>query len=201
MDESGYYATGGLNGCGISLPVAFNPWKHHLEFIRSAVARYRGNPEALLWLKRISGFMGGTLLDVYVGRLGLPELVGQVVRIAEQQRALTPEGLGRWIGLPVCSYTRIMLSDGSCWVVKPGRQPDRFLHIHPGRFSAHTERCRPSTLIQAVAYAVLFGADFPEPNLNRINRAREAVALPPLDTRMDCSAVLRTIALLTVKNA
>ncbi|HNS30515.1 MAG TPA: hypothetical protein PKL52_08290, partial [Tenuifilaceae bacterium] len=78
-----------------------------------------------------------------------------------------------WLRTSGLEYRSITLSDGSSWTLRLGRMPNRFVHIHPSRYSANTLRIKASTLKTAIALKMVFPTLNIPPNLQQVNQARD----------------------------
>ncbi|WP_372948370.1 hypothetical protein [Mariniphaga sp.] len=145
----------------IQPPITFNPHKHHFGFLKQQIEYWKNLP----WpeAEKELLFIGTNLIDLYCGKLSIDEICRQCLYFAEKEGLSTGERLKNWL-LPK-EFRKIILSDNSEWVIKQGLDPDRFLHIHPAKYSPFTIRVRGSTLKTVVALKVL--AD--EKNQNQIN--------------------------------
>ena len=72
--------------------------------------------------------------------------------------------------------------DSSRWVLRLGDEPERFIHLHPGRWSPATVRMRANvikTALLVLAHVRLIGGD--PMNRDVINEVRQAhLGLSPL---------------------
>ena len=69
-------------------------------------------------------------------------------------------------------YKKITLSDSSVWIVKPGNDQNRYLHLHPGKKSPHTVRVRAGTLKTVLALFYFAPSKFDNKNLQFVNDVR-----------------------------
>ncbi len=151
-------------------PVAFNPYKHHLGFLKQKIQEWKTQPwdqvhhEILL--------IGTNLIDVYHGDLTVKQIFEQVLDFSEKKGLTDAIKLDEWLGHH--EYRKIMLSDRSQWVVRQGQKPAYFLHIHPAKHSPYTNRIRASTLKTAIALYVV-GLPLQEGKLHlpAVNHIRE----------------------------
>ncbi len=150
--------------------------------------------------KSISGvlaFIGGTLLDFYVGDLDVEGITNEIVQILESQNVHNYDGFVQWLGLPGNTHKSLHVSDGSRWVLRLGKNPDFFIHIHPGRYSPLTCRCRPTTLVTAIAYRYLFGFNDENIDIERLNYARAFANLSPVASLKSVPMLVSFIKTLT----
>lgn len=122
--------------------------------------------------------IGANVLDVYFGGLGPGEIVAEVDRqlVAEGVRA--KPAFRHWIA--GAEYHTLELGDGSRWVLLPGRDPERFIHLHPARNSPLTARFPANCWKTAVALYLEDPAANPLHDLVRVNRLRTELGLSPV---------------------
>lgn len=179
-------------------PIAFNPWKHHRGFVCNQIQQIRMEggdlPEQFL------GYIGGTLLDFYIGELPVKAIVDEVKNHFMDMGVAGVGDFKHWLGFPETTFKSICLADGSHWVMRLGHNAEFYIHIHPGRYSALTVRCRPSTLKVAIAYRYLFGFDEEGFAICKVNRARKLAGLPPVESLNSVLALQNFIYHLRINN-
>jgi hypothetical protein len=151
-------------------PVAFNPHKHHLGFLKQKIPQWKTEPWDIV--KQEILLIGTNLMDVYHGDLSVTQILEQVIDFSGKEGLTDAEKLAEWLGHH--EYRKIMLSDESLWVVRQGLKRGYFLHIHPANHSPFTVRIRASTLKTVVALRV-FGLPRQEEKLHlqTVNHTRE----------------------------
>ncbi len=103
-------------------------------------------------------FMGSNLIDLYFGALGVEEICRQCVNLVNDgvarwhEAIITMNSFEQW--LSPYAYRKVALSDGSWWIIKAGNDPERFIHIHPAKYSPATVRIRAATLKTLVAMKI-----------------------------------------------
>lgn len=154
-------------------PVLLNTWKHHAGWIRwrigQAVAAGTPGVEALV---KDLAVVGARLMDMYTGSLTPAEIGEHVIAKLRDADRLAFDQLTVWLQQQG-EYSLIELPDGSKWTIRLGPADGRYLHLHPGRWVAHTIRVQANTLKSAVmahAHALLVGAEPTE--LAIVNEAR-----------------------------
>lgn len=186
------------NGDFVSLdtvkPIAFNPWKHHKNYVCEQIQLIKKQGDKSI--STVLASIGGTLLDFYMGDLDIESIATEIVQILGNQNAVEYDGYVQWLGLPGNTHKSLLVSDGSRWVLRLGHNPDFFIHIHPWRYSPLTCRCRPTTLVTAIAYRYLFGFDDEGVDLERLNKARAFANLSPIASLKDVSALVGFIKIL-----
>jgi hypothetical protein len=169
-------------GDDVPAPILLNLWKHHAGFLRRQIERIAGQGEsALAELSTQLRLVGTDLMDLYTGALR-PAEIGESIRalLAGEDR-LDRETYDAWMAW-YPSHVIALDHDGSRWVLRRGGDPERFVDLHPGRWSPATRRVRASVLKTAVmahALSRVNGSDFRDVSL--INQARrEYLSLPPI---------------------
>jgi len=161
-------------------PVTFNPHKHHLGFLKKQVKSWQNLP----WpeVEKDLLLIGTNLIDLYSGKLSIEEIGRQCLNFAEKEGLASAEKLQNW--LQPKEFRKIKLSDNSEWVIKQGVDSDRFLHIHPAKYSPFTARVRGTTLKTVVAMKVLTGKQTQNQlKLQLVNEVRsKKLGLSPVKT-------------------
>ena len=135
--------------CQIDPPVNFNCWKHHVGFIRTQIKSVQNKGE-LEKLKTILVKIGESQMDLYYGIYPPMEISEQIVNYLEKKKIFLPEQYENWLAENESDYQRINLSDKSVWILRLGENVERYIHIHPGRYSSHTRRVKALTLKTAI---------------------------------------------------
>jgi hypothetical protein len=153
--------------------ITFNIHKHHFRFLTGQLQNW----PSLAWpqVDKELKVIGENLLDLYTGSLSPEEISlessGQLESLNIRNRA----AFEKWL-LPE-KYKKIVLSDGSQWVLKKGNNKPRYIHLHPGKFSPFTIRVRGTTLKTALAViyiAVQTKRDLKQIDLQFVNFVRTA---------------------------
>jgi hypothetical protein len=127
-------------------PVLFNTFKHHAGALRQRVrAVAAGGDDALRQAASHVAILGTKLMDVYTGALSPRDLSQRIIARLEAEGRLEPEAYRAWI-LGSEEYAVVeMPEDGSRWVLRLG-EAERYVHLHPGRWSPATARVRANVL-------------------------------------------------------
>lgn len=140
-----------------------------------------GGPDALPALATELVVVGSQLMDLYDGPLSPREIADGVSgELAAAGRA-APDIFRTWVEAGGGFRTTELADDGSRWVLRMG-DAERFVHVHPGRYSTHTVRVRAPVLTTAVmarAWAGIHGGDpLDRSVVNRVRR--EFLGLAPV---------------------
>lgn len=126
----------------IPLPIQFNAYKHHFRFLLKELAYWQKSEWAVA--EAALHFIGDNLFDFYIGNLSGEEVCNTSFNYFKTKHIVTKKAFVNWLGNS--QWKKIMLPDESEWLVKKGYQHDRYIHIHPAKFSKHTIRVRATTL-------------------------------------------------------
>jgi hypothetical protein len=108
------------------------------------------------------------------------------------------ENYKKWLFEKRSEYKLIEISDSSVWTLRLGNQ-ERYVHIHPGRYSPFTLRVKALTLKTAIAVLIIkHEKSFPLMDTLQINEVRkEILNSPPVKKNTSNSAVVRVINILS----
>ena len=166
----------------VPAPILLNLWKHHAGFLRRQLERIGGQGEsAFVELAARLRLVGTDLMDLYTGVLSPAEIGESIRALLAAEGCLDRDRYGDWMKSSGGFHVVTLDPDESRWVLRWGEEAERFVHIHPGRWSPATSRVRASVLKTAVmahAWSRVKGGDFRDVSL--INQARrEYLGLPP----------------------
>lgn len=150
-------------------PIAFNTWKHHLGFVKGAIEVFEIGSLQNLIQQLIS--IKSSILDFYSGTITPREISNQILNYLINQGYSSFESYNTWVK-EGDDFRNIILNDGSEWILTLGRFPNRYIHIHPARYSLYTIRVRSSTLKVALLFAALSKHSSTEFSLKVVNEMR-----------------------------
>lgn len=158
----------------IPIPVRFNPFKHHRNYILGVLES--ASPEVIISLLDP---VCNNYIDIYTGTM-TPEAIGNaVVVILKLKQVFQEEDFSRWVDSKN-GYRQIKLEDQSEWVVRKSIEAKRYIHLHPARNGPFTIRFKGSTLKTAYLLKTSF-SDLQEPlSLVKVNRVRIQIGLSPI---------------------
>lgn len=144
--------------------IFFNPLKHHLGYIRECMLHFNDTvPSLVSHLKTI----GGSQMDLYTGDLSVVEVYHQI-----RERLLDIDLLKKSLYFKYLDqnngYIILKLTDDSLWVLRKGVHPQKFVHIHPARYSPHSMRIKASTLKTVIAARIACGKEVGLAEINEI---------------------------------
>jgi hypothetical protein len=178
-------------------PIGLNCWKHHAGFIKKQIESIRKINE----LEKLKAHMlkiGGSQMDLYIGKYSPQKISDQILNILHQKKLFSSEEYKNWLTKEGKNYQLVKLKDKSIWTIRQGDDVSRYVHIHPGRYSPHTVRVKAATLKTAI-FLLCFeqlgetkSFESETANQIRINYLNE----PPLKSFSSASGLRRLIVLL-----
>ena len=185
--------------CSIPIPLTFNCWKHHAGFIKKQIELYSGEKISVNELQKILLVIGESQMDLYEGKFSPQKICNELVSKLKSTGVLGFEEYKKWLFEQGKEYKLIEISDSSVWTLRLGNKEERYVHIHPGRYSPFTKRVKALTLKTAIAVLVTNNdKNFLLMDTEKINEVRmEILNLPPLKKVTSNSAVLRVINILS----
>ncbi len=164
----------------IKSAIEFNPLKHHLEFIRQFIIENSSSaPEQVA--ERIK-IIGHSATDVYFGKLSVGEIIIQVSDFLMRNNLLWRQSFFEWVFNNSDEFKIINLKDNSLWTLRAGKNPNKFVHIHPARNQPMVIRLKANTLktvllfLASGSYGPQGKDDFATINILR----KEFLKLPPV---------------------
>lgn len=167
--------------------IQLNALKHHIRAIIRLIAGCPV-PELPQRLK----VLGNSQMDLYLGALEEEDISREVLQALTALDIHTEQQYRDWLELHH-HYRSITLSDSSVWILRLGKESDRYIHLHPGRYSPATVRVKAAVLKTAIAtWAYLKNGLISEVNDHTLNRVRkEVLDLPPLKSLAESRAILK----------
>jgi len=185
--------------CSIQLPLTFNCWKHHAEFIKKQIEFYRGEKILVEELQKTLLVIGESQMDLYLGELSPQKICDEIINQLKSNGALAFEEYKKWLFEKGKDYKLTEISDSSVWTLRLGNEEERYVHLHPGRYSPVTLRVKALTLKTAIAVLIInYEKNFPLLDTLKINEIRKKILnLPPVKKNYTNSAVARVINILS----
>jgi hypothetical protein len=172
--------------------IQLNALKHHIRAITRLIADC---PVAEL-PQRLK-VLGNSQMDLYLGDLEETDISRQVLQVLNALDIHTEQQYQHWLEQHH-HYRSITLSDSSVWILRLGKERDKYVHIHPGRYSPATIRVKAAVLKTAIAvWVYLKNGLIGEVNEDSLNRARKEVpGLPPVKSLTESRAILKMTGIL-----
>lgn len=180
----------------IPVPVTFNTYKHHFRFLLQRIGIWE-NVEWNQVEEELFG-IGENLLDFYTGDLTVESICNECILFFKTSNITDKITFINW--LHPLEYRKIVLSDSSEWIIKEGKDPERFIHIHPAKQSAHTIRVRAATLKTVLVLMITTGTISQQmnENLQTVNHIRTAyLQLSPIKSLQCGKGILNLWELFT----
>ena len=135
--------------CSVPLPVNFNCWKHHARFIKVQI-------ESITEIKHLDELkkhllqIGESQMDLYYGSCSPEEVSELILGALDIRKIFSLEQYKHWLIKDGKDYQLLKLKDKSVWTLRLSEELNRYVHIHPGRYSPHTIRAKATTLKTAI---------------------------------------------------
>ena len=158
----------------IALPVRFNPFKHHRNYILSLL-EVATQEDIIGLLDKVCN----NYIDIYTGAITPESIVNDVVEMLKSNQSFQFDDFSDWVA-PKNGYQQIKLKDKSEWVIRKGDSADRYIHLHPGRTGKFILRFKGSSLKTIYLLKVGFKDPWETPSLEKVNQARLKIGLSPV---------------------
>jgi len=136
----------------IPYPITFNPYKHHFRFLLDEIKKWRNRDWKTINKGIIS--IGNNLIDFYTGDLSIEKNTNEILEYFTKFKVHSRDDFIKWLNSQ--DWRKVKLSDQSEWLIKQGDDENRYIHIHPAKYSKHTIRVRATTLKTVLALEILF---------------------------------------------
>lgn len=174
----------------IPVPITFNTHKHHFRFLLRQIENWKNIDWNLAEPEFFS--IGENLLDFYTGDLTVENICAECILFFKNKNISDKIDFTKWL-YPL-EYRKIKLSDSSEWIIKEGKDPNHYIHIHPAKKSPHTIRVRAATLKTVLAIMVKSEIILEQMNENllTVNKIRtEYLHLSPVKSLLQGIGILR----------
>jgi hypothetical protein len=135
--------------CQILPPINLNCWKHHAGFIKKqieSVKEIRELEQLKVYLLKI----GESQMDLYFGEDTPVKISEQILDYLHSKKLLSSGQYQDWLAEDGKLYQLVELRDKTIWTLRLGDDAERYVHIHPGRYSPNTVRVKATTLRTAI---------------------------------------------------
>ena len=89
-------------------------------------------------------------MDLYYGSYSPAEISKQIVSSLKRNKICSSEEYKEWLKKDGKDYQLLKLKDKSVWTLRLSEELNRYVHIHPGRYSPSTIRVKATTLKTAI---------------------------------------------------
>ena len=135
--------------CKVNPPINLNCWKHHAGFIKKQIQSVRSIKE-LDKLKILLLKIGESQMDLYYGNYSPSGISKYIITNLKKKKAVSLSTYTNWLTENKTDFQLLTLVDNSVWTLRLGENAERYVHIHPGRYSPGTRRVRSLTLKTAI---------------------------------------------------
>jgi hypothetical protein len=135
--------------CPVPLPINLNCWKHHAGFIKNQILSVTSVEETEK-LNSSLRKIGESRMDLYMGKFLAEEISYQIIKTSKREKIFSYEQYKKWLYKDGEEYQLVTLKDKSIWTLRLSENEQRYVHIHPGRYSPHTIRVKATTLKTAI---------------------------------------------------
>jgi hypothetical protein len=183
--------------CPVPLPINLNCWKHHTGFIKNQILSVT-SVEEIEKLNSSLRKIGESQMDLYLGKFLAEEISNQIIKTLKREKIFSFEQYKKWLYKDRKGYQLVTLMDKSIWTLRLGENEQRYIHIHPGRYSSHTIKVKATTLKTAIL-ALCFEqvGEMKSINTEAVNHIRKKyLNETPLKSLSKASGLMRLIRLL-----
>jgi hypothetical protein len=181
-------------------PTNFNCWKHHSGFIKQQIKLYSRTRDQIQLKKQLL-IIGESQMDLYFGELTPSKISREIISYLKKEKSFS---FDKYIDLLLKdgkNYKLVQLSDKSNWTLRLGENQERYIHIHPARYSPHTIRVKATTLKTTILILCFEQTkEIEGVNTEIVNNIRKKyLNEPPLKSLSKASGLIRLIDLLYKK--
>ena len=159
----------------IRVPVRFNPFKHHRNYILSVLDDTK--PEVII---KMLDPLCNNYIDVYTGTLTSDVIAAEVIDVLESNSVFQFDDFTSWVSSKN-GYQQIKLKDGSEWIVRKSNDKERYIHIHPTHTGSLSIRFKGSTLKTVYLLKIRLADSTVIPSLDEVNETRMQIGLSPVN--------------------
>ncbi len=153
-------------------PFLYNALKHQKAYVLQVIGKLKSGKEIdASGLDLLINKTGRQMVDFYYGLLTPGEITGEIKHILEDMQTFHEMSYHDWLASTPKKFRNIEISDGSVWTLLQGEVHDRYIHIHPARYSKHTIRVRSLALKTAV-FLLAFRPAFDDDLIGNMNFIR-----------------------------
>jgi hypothetical protein len=135
--------------CQIPPPINLNCWKHHAGFVKKQIDSVKEIKE-LDQLKVYLLKIGESQMDLYFGDHSPVKISEQILDCLHRKKIFSVLLYKERLSKDEKEYQLVELRDKSIWTLRLGDDAERYVHIHPGRYSPNTVRVKATTLKTAI---------------------------------------------------
>ena len=179
-------------------PIIFNGLKHHrliiLKFIKKSKEKNYPIDTLNLAMKKI----GNSMIDLYHGDLKPQDISDEIVDLLKLESNFYKDAYYKYVSSVPEKTRKLKISDGSSWILLPGTQAEKYIHIHPARASKHTIRIKSISLKTAIFIKIFYDEQLT--NLRIVALANEIrqkyLSEPPLKNELYIKGAQRALCIM-----
>ena len=179
--------------------ISFDAIKHHhkyvLNIIEDSKKKNLETDQIIFKIKSIPN----NILDLYIGALDAQTILSQIFLQLESNNILNKKDYEIWIFKT--GYKLLKLSDNSYWVLRLGKNDEKFIHLHPAHKGEQSIRLKGSAWKTAVMTAIKLDLNSKHINLlNKVNFTRtQYLGLSPIKEIISGSSLYLSLRLMGLK--
>ncbi|MGD1842889.1 MAG: hypothetical protein ACFB0B_18635 [Thermonemataceae bacterium] len=155
-------------------PILLNPLKHHLGYVKGFILQ----ASVVQDLSKLLQTIGTSQMDLYTGTLSIGAIAEEVKQWLQEGNLFERQHFITYLNQNE-GYHVVELSDTSRWVLREGKDLQRYAHIHPARYSPHSIRVKANSWKTVIAVRLALGEG--AHHLQSINQVRQIyLALSPI---------------------
>lgn len=141
--------------------------------------------------------IGESQMDLYFGSYTVEEITKQLLENLQRKKIDSLVEYQKWLAKDEKNYRLIKLKDKSVWTLRLSGPNNNYVHIHPGRYSAHTARVKAATLKTVIMVIALHKLNAVSTiDTESVNDVRNKyLNEPPLKSISKASGLVRLLAL------
>ncbi len=136
-------------------------------------------------------------MDLYTGNLTTLDITQEIKLHLAKANKLDKNTYTDWIKQN--GFAKIQLSDRSEWILLLGNTADKYIHIHPARYSPCSIRVKASTIKTVMALTIEM-PNLEAINTSEINDLRKKIKLSPIKN-LEESSNIKNLYLLIKKRS
>ena len=136
-------------------------------------------------------------MDLYFGNYSIEEISKQILMHLQENNIYSLRDYQNWLCKEDKYYQLVELKDKSIWTLRLGETREKYVHIHPGRYSPHTVRVKAATLKTVIMILALCKRKgFTAIDIETVNDVRKKyLNEPPLKSISKASGIARMLDL------
>ncbi|HEY3388944.1 MAG TPA: hypothetical protein VGK38_05190, partial [Prolixibacteraceae bacterium] len=158
----------------IPLPVRFNPFKHHRNYILSKL-KTSPRGEIIHLLDQLCN----NYIDIYTGAMTPDSICTGIIDILKSNHVFGLNDFTGWVSSKI-GYRQVRLEDQSEWIIRKGDEIERYIHIHPTHAGSFSIRFKGSTLKTIYLLKSGFASSYESITLESVNDMRIQIGLSPV---------------------